>query len=326
MAEFKNNLLANTEKQGVSKRIGGLDIGRRTALTAMAGQLAFAQSRVNPPIQRDRAAGLRIQPHGNPQLPAVAVFLPDQLNPCAVIEMPEHAWRQQKASDQQTWFYKMYGSDPKLKGPVEWHSLPNQVAYRMTTPSGYVLSGSASIEPDGVAISYEIKTGSENEIEVLEATTCVKLYRPFTDVFLERTYIHHSTGLQLIASETPERMEKNAEEWLPCRYIAGVGNDLAAKPYKVEHLDGVTRYFKSKSADAAFLATESQPSGWTAATYGNNCDSVFTNPARTCQHADPRLHNVTGGRATLNLKVYLIRGSAADAWAVISRKKKTDTA
>jgi hypothetical protein len=77
----------------------------------------------------------------------------------------------------------MYGSDPKLKGQVEWHSAPNRIAYKMTTPSGYLLSGSASVESDGVAISYDINAAGENEIAVLEAPTCVKLYRPFTDVF-----------------------------------------------------------------------------------------------------------------------------------------------
>lgn len=318
MFESDENEFSTVQRLVLSKHPNAT-FGRRTVLAAIAGQISFGQTPVGSAIRKG-LTDIRIQPHGDPQLPAVAVFLPDKPDPCAVIEMPEHAWRQQKTSDQQTWFYKMYGSDPKLKGQVDWHSSPNQVAYKMTTPSGYVLSGSASVEPDGVAISYEINTGGEDAIAVLEATTCVKLYRPFTDVFLERTYVHHSGGLQLIASETPERLQKNAEEWLPCRYIARVGKDLPQTRYKVEKLDGVTRFFSSRAADTPFLATESQPSGWTAATVGNNCDSVFTNPARTCHHADPRLHNVTGGLAKVNLKVYFIRGSAVDAWAVAGKR------
>jgi hypothetical protein len=42
-------------------------------------------------------------------------------------------------------------------------------------------------------------------------------------------------------------MKENAEEWLPCRYIAGVGKNLSTNRYRVERLDGVTRYFKSKA-------------------------------------------------------------------------------
>lgn len=43
---------------------------------------------------------------------------------------------------------------------------------------------------------------------------------PFNDVFLERTYVHHADGLELLASETPERLRMKAEEWLPLRYVA----------------------------------------------------------------------------------------------------------
>lgn len=215
----------------------------------------------------------------------------------------------------------MYGADDQLKGQVNWLSASNPITYRMNTPSGYTLSGSAVLETDGVAISYEVDSGGERELAALEATTCVKLYRPFTDVFLERTYIHHSGGLQPIASETPERLRKNAEEWLPCRYIAKVGELSQQTPYRVEHDDGVTQYFSSKAADAPFLATESEPRGWTAATLGNHCDSVFTNPARTCHHANPRLENVAGGRAKLNLRLYFVQGSAADAWAAANAGK-----
>jgi len=118
--------------------------------------------------------------------------------------------------------------------------------------------------------------------------------------------VHLSDGLDLIASDTPDRLAKNAEEWLPCRYIARVGKNAPDVDYRTERLDGVTRHYKSKSADAAFLATESDSSGWTVATYASNCDSVFTNPARTCQHADPRARSLIDGRAMLSLKVLVI--------------------
>jgi hypothetical protein len=92
--------------------------------------------------------------------------------------------------------------------------------------------------------------------------------------------------------------------------------------YRVERLDGVTRYFKSRAADAAFVATQSQPGGWTAGTHAMNCDSVFTNSARTCHHADPLARSVTDGRAILSLKVYLLKGTPLDLWDLIAKRER----
>lgn len=89
----------------------------------------------------------------------------------------------------------------------------------MKTPSGFTLHSKASLESDGVAITHEVTSTVASNLAVVEAPTCVKLYRPFTDVFLDRTRVHQSRGLELIASETPDRFARNAEEWLPSRYI-----------------------------------------------------------------------------------------------------------
>lgn len=294
---------------------------RRTVLCSIVSQIAFPQNATRLAISNP-GSGFRLEQYGNPQLPTVALFLPGATNPSAVIEMPEHAWRKEKADDEQAWFYKMYGSDRSLKGHVKWSKLDNALAFSMRTPSGWLLNSRAMLESDGVAISHEIIGPSVRRLAAVTAVTCVKLYRPFTDVFLDRTFIHHKDGLDLIASETPARTGRNAEEWLPCRYIANVGKNNPSGKYRVEVLDGVTRYFKSRSADAAFLATESLPGGWTVATFAHNCDSVFTNPARTCHHADPIAHEVSGGRATLRLKVYVVKGNANDAWRQVSSAER----
>lgn len=290
-------------------------------LGAASVQAAFPQDGGRLAVS-DSATGLRLEQHGNPQRPTVAVFLPEAKDPSVVIEMPEHAWRKETETAEPLWFYKMYSSDPAFKGQVEWSLLDRALAFSMTTPSGYLLQTKAVLESDGVAISHEVSNGSVKQIAAVEAVTCVKLYRPFTDVFLDRTYIHHPEGLDLIASETQGRTNKNAEEWLPCRYIARVGKNAPRREHRVEKIDGVTKHFKSRAADAAFLATESNPGGWTAATFANDCDSIFTNPARTCHHADPVAKNISNGRATLRLKVYLLRGSASDAWQRVSSAER----
>jgi hypothetical protein len=50
-------------------------------------------------------------------------------------------------------------------------------------------------------------------------------------------------------------------------YIARCGEGIPATEQRVERQDDVTRYFKSRPADAAFIATESEPGGWTSATH-----------------------------------------------------------
>jgi hypothetical protein len=214
----------------------------------------------------------------------------------------------------------MYTSDRSLQGEVEWFKDGNTLSFSMKTSSGFTLKSKAALGADGVAITYDVISNSVLQMAELEATTCVKLYRPFIDVFLERTYVHEPEGLDLIASETPERLEKNAEEWLPCRYIARVDKDASRAGYRTQTGGGVTGYFRSRAADAAFLATESQPGGWTVATHSVHCDSVFTNPARTCHHADPRARAITNGRATLRMKVYVARGTPRDIWSVVAQR------
>src|SRR5262245_15924838 len=191
----------------------------------------------------------------------------------------------------------------------------------MTTPSGFTLHSRASLEADGVAITHEIASDTSRALAVIQAPTCVRLYRPFTDVFLERTYVHHPEGLDLIAAETPDRLVKNAEEWLPCRYIVECGD--TPRPAKLmEQLDGVTRYFKSRNADVAFIATESEPRGWIAATHGLNCPSLFTNPARTCHHADPEARDMRDGKARLQLKLYILKATLPYTWELIARRNR----
>jgi hypothetical protein len=237
--------------------------------------------------------------------------------------MPEHAWWKEKnPADEPAWFYKMYGpgSDPATRAQVRWNRAGDTLSYEMEASGGFELGCSARLENDGVHIGYSIKSGGSPVFAAAAAVTCVKLYRPFTDVFLERTYVHVPEGLELIAADSPDRVEMNAEEWLPCRYIAQVAKGASVKPYRSERLNGVTRHFKAKSADMPFLATESHPGGWTACTHSLNADSVFINPARTCHHADPIALGILSGKAHLRLKAYFLRGNAQACYERVARQ------
>ena len=122
-----------------------IKISRRSLLAAAAAQAALPQE--NAPLTVTEArSGLRLQRFGNPQRPAVALFLPQVQDPSVVIEMPEHAWRKAVPDGQQEWFYMMYSSDPALRGQVEWVQSGERLGFTMTTPSGYVLRSQATLQ------------------------------------------------------------------------------------------------------------------------------------------------------------------------------------
>jgi hypothetical protein len=300
---------------------------RRLLAAAVAVRFPLSAQRTGNGLAIIKESGLRLARHADPQRPTVALFLPETKYPSVIIEMPEHAWRKDVPGGEQVWFYKMYTSDAVLRGNVKWFNTENALSFEMQTPSGFTLRCKATLETDGVAISYTV-IGNKSALQLaeLEATTCVKLYRPFTDVFLERTYVHEPEGLDLLASEMPDRIQKNAEEWLPCRYVARVEKNASRTEHRVETVGGVTRYFRSRAVDSAFLATESQPSGWTVATHSINCDAVFSNPARTCHHTNPRAFSVANGRATLEMRVYVINGTPREAWKIIAERQRVGKA
>src|SRR3984893_1096936 len=98
------------------------------------------------------------------------------------------------------------------------------------------------VNPDSVAFTE------------VQAPTCIKLYRPFTDVFLERTYVHHKDGLDLLASKTPERLSKSAEAWLQSRYIVRCSGDGAPPAKRAERgSDGITYSHRLRPADTPFV-------------------------------------------------------------------------
>jgi hypothetical protein len=102
-----------------STSINMIRISRRSLFAAAAAGIALPQESA-PSMVTEARSGLRLERFGDPQRPAVALFLPHSNDPSVVIEMPEHAWRKAERDGQQEWFYKMYGSDPALRGQVEW--------------------------------------------------------------------------------------------------------------------------------------------------------------------------------------------------------------
>jgi hypothetical protein len=302
-----------------------MEITRREALLLPAlGVVRLARAQAANELSVTNSAGVTIRPFENRSMPAVSLSLPGRTNQiAAVIEMPEHAYTKLGKTDDPVWFYRMYTNDAHLKAAPQWTRDANALAYRLDTPSGFALRAQAALDKDGITIAYQLTNPAATSYAEFQAPTCIKLYHPFTDVFLERTYVHHSNGLDLLASETPERLAKNAEEWLPCRYIVRSSPDAAPPPARMERQpDGITRYYKQRAADASFLATESSPAGWVAATHSLDSPDVWTNPARTCHHADTGVALGANATAQMALKLYVMRGGSREAWNTVAERTR----
>ena len=91
---------------------------------------------------------------------------------------------------------------------------------------------------------------------MIYATTDPRLTSIFHDVRLERTYVHHKDGFDLLASETPGRLTMPLDQWLPARYLASFKWPVPPKIVEKRD-DGITYYNKSRSVDEPLVATVS---------------------------------------------------------------------
>ena len=177
---------------------------------------------------------------------------------------------------------------------------------RTTLDLGLVVRATA--ESDGLRITYSITNGSDRDFEWVLPATCVRQESRFEDHFLERTYVHYQRGFELLASETPERIDMTLEQWLPCRYRAFHAWGWPASDKTKIQRGELTSYTKSRPIDRPFVATQSDDGAWVVATYSKGVGSVWSNPARTCQHADPSPALGAGESKTVELKVFLLQG------------------
>jgi hypothetical protein len=168
------------------------------------------------------------------------------------------------------------------------------------------------LEEDGVRFHYEFSNHSGVAYDMIYAVTDPRLTSTFHDVRLERTYVHHADGFELLASESPGRLTMPLDQWLPARYLASFTWPVPA--LRIERrTDGITYYNKSRPVDQPFIATLSADSAWVVASFAREAGNVWSNPELTCQHVDPQTSLAPRGRATLEMKILVLRGSLDEA-------------
>jgi hypothetical protein len=160
------------------------------------------------------------------------------------------------------------------------------------------------------------------DFDMVWAVTDPRFRTFFYDPRLERTYVHHKEGFDLLASETPERLTMPLNQWLPARYLAqGI---IPIPSDRVQHReDGITYYYKSRVVDIPMVATLSVDRAWVAASFSRNPGNVWSNPELTCQHVDPQVPLPKNERAIYEMKILIFKGSLEEALHKVQEQRPT---
>jgi hypothetical protein len=253
--------------------------------------------------------------------PTLRVVLPGHPSSDRAIEVifPEHVTlRQRGATDGK----QVYLFQPGQIGerPL-WRRSESSLEYERNLPGAVQMLARATLEEDGVRFHFELRNLSDLTYDLVWAIVDPRLTSEFHDVRLERTYVHHVDGFDLLASETPSRLTMPLNEWLPARYLASFTWPIPSPP--VERRGGIPHYNKSRAVDAAFIATISQDGHWVVASFTRTTGNVWSNPELTCQHVDPQAALPPGEEAILETKLLVVPSSLNDAFKMAMQQLET---
>ena len=258
------------------------------------------------------ASGLRLIVVAENDLPVLRIILPGHAASDRSIEVlfPEHVTAVRSGSrDAQ----QLYRYAPGSRGaPTAWRRSGRTLEFERDLREGVHLRARATLEDEGVRFTYTFTNRSKVAYDMIYGVTDPRLTGIFHDERLQRTWVHHATGFDLLASETPARLTMPRARWLPSRYLASFR--WPVPPERVEQRgDAITYYNKSRAVDEPFIATRSQDGRWVVASVARDVGNVWSNPELTCQHVDPQAPLAAGQEVTLEVKLLVMRGSLEQA-------------
>lgn len=266
-------------------------------------------------------AGMQLMVAQENTYPTLRIVLPGQPKSNRAIEVifPEHVTIRPRGNTDghQLWLYRPGQSGERPK----WRRTENSLEYEKEFPGAGHLLARATLEEDGVLFHFELSNKSDKAYDLMWAPIDPRLTSEFHDVRLERTYVHHANGFELLASETPDRLTMPIDKWLPARYLVSYTWPIPSE--KVARRDDITYYNKSRTVDAPFIATVSKDGRWVIASFTDKTGNVWSNPELTCQHVDPQVALSPGEQAILETKILVVRGSIDDAFKMAMEQRST---
>jgi hypothetical protein len=165
------------------------------------------------------ATGVRLIVAEEDTHPALHVVLPGDPKVDAIkILLPEHVTVRRRGGNEGEHLY-LFRPGTNGERPV-WQQAGQSIEYESDLKGNIHMHARATLEEDGVLFHYEFQNRSDVDYEMITAVTDPRMTSALHDVRLERTYVHHKNGFDLLASETPERLIMPLDQWLPSRYLA----------------------------------------------------------------------------------------------------------
>lgn len=279
---------------------------------------AYAQPR--PLIRSTRGLTLHIADE-NTQ-PTLRIVLPGHPDTERIIEVifPEHVTARMHGSSQVEHLY-LFRPGKEVERPA-YREGKHSLEYEKDFQAKIHFLARAIAEEDGVRFHYEFTNLSDKSYDMIYAVTDPRLAGMFHDVRLERTYVHHKQGFDLLAAETPSRLTMPLNEWLPSRYLASYTGPVPAQ--RVERReDGIIYYNKSRAVDEPMVATLSTDRKWVVASFTRTTGNVWSNPELTCQHVDPETSLGAGKKAVVEMKILVLQGTLDDALQKVISQRDT---
>lgn len=276
-----------------------------------------AQAQAPQAIQN--AAGVRLLAvaDANPTL-RIAVPGYSEADGTFQVIFPEHVTVRARGQAEAKHLY-LWQPGPADTAPV-WTATRDSLQYEKELDGGIHMLARATLADDGVLFHYEFENRSAVDYEMVYAPTDPRLTGVFHDSRLERTYVHHAGGFELLASETPQRLTMPLNEWLPNRYMDSYTWAVPAK-LKEKRADGITYYNKSRAVDEPMVATLSSDGKWVIASFTRTVGNVWSNPELTCQHVDPTTALPAHGSAVVEVKMLILRGGLEDALRAVMKQR-----
>ena len=283
--------------------------------------MAPAFDQVTPTPSVRNSVGMQLKVVEENTQPTLRIVLPGHPPSDRAIEVlfPEHVTVRQRGSTdgKQVYLFQpgQYGERPL------WRRSERSLEYERNLPGAVHMLARATLEEDGVRFHFRLRNQSDLTYDLVWAIVDPRLTSVFHDVRLERTYVHHVDGFDLLASETPSRLTMPLNQWLPARYLASFTWPIPSQP--VERRDGIPHYNKSRAVDAPFIATLSQDGHWVVASFTRNTGNVWSNPELTCQHVDPQVALSPGEEAILESKLLVVRSSLNDVFKMAMQQRES---
>ena len=162
------------------------------------------------------SAGMQLMVAEQNTKPTLRIVLPGRPTSDRSIEVifPEHVTvRKRGASDTR----QLYMWQPGQVGErPAWRRAERSLEYERDLAGDIHLLARATLEEDGVRFLFRFRNRSETTYDLVYAPIDPRLTSDFHDVRLERTYVHHADGFDLLASETPSSSDDAARSMAAC--------------------------------------------------------------------------------------------------------------